>query len=67
MTESPLIVQDGDPSKTILVPQGFDFGLYNRNDINIILGPKALLHFLQKLCLQMLWLYGLQEEIYLHH
>ncbi|THU70752.1 hypothetical protein C4D60_Mb08t28290 [Musa balbisiana] len=32
-----IIVQDGgDPSKTIRVPDGFDYELYNRN-----LGPKA--------------------------
>ncbi|KVH92666.1 Reversibly glycosylated polypeptide family [Cynara cardunculus var. scolymus] len=36
-----IIVQDGDPSKTIKVPDGFDYKLYNRNDINKILGPKA--------------------------
>ncbi|KAG8366475.1 hypothetical protein BUALT_Bualt17G0083800 [Buddleja alternifolia] len=36
-----IIVQDGDPSKIIKVPQGFDYELYNRNDINRILGPKA--------------------------
>ncbi|XP_020404185.1 UDP-arabinopyranose mutase 3 isoform X1 [Zea mays] len=36
-----IIVQDGDPSKTIRVPEGFDYELYNRNDINRILGPKA--------------------------
>ncbi|MBA0590247.1 hypothetical protein Gorai_018961 [Gossypium raimondii] len=36
-----IIVQDGDPSKTIKVPPGFDYELYNRNDINKILGPKA--------------------------
>ncbi|KAG8043222.1 hypothetical protein GUJ93_ZPchr0117g33627 [Zizania palustris] len=36
-----IIVQDGDPSKTICVPEGFDYELYNRNDINHILGPKA--------------------------
>ncbi|RWV87599.1 hypothetical protein BHE74_00056594 [Ensete ventricosum] len=36
-----IIVQDGDPSKTINVPEGFDHELYNRNDINRILGPKA--------------------------
>ena len=34
-------VQDGDPSKVIKVPKGFDYELYNRNDINRILGPKA--------------------------
>ncbi|CAL5442745.1 unnamed protein product [Camellia sinensis] len=36
-----IIVQDGEPSKTIKVPDGFDYELYNRNDINRILGPKA--------------------------
>ena len=36
-----IIVQDGDPSRTIKVPEGFDYELYNRNDINRILGPKA--------------------------
>ena len=36
-----IIVQDGDPSKTINVPEGFDYELYNRNDINRLLGPKA--------------------------
>ncbi|MBA0791152.1 hypothetical protein Gohar_015748 [Gossypium harknessii] len=36
-----IIVQDGDPSKAIKVPNGFDYELYNRNDINRILGPKA--------------------------
>ncbi|CAI0427409.1 unnamed protein product [Linum tenue] len=36
-----IIVQDGDPAKTIKVPEGFDYELYNRNDINRILGPKA--------------------------
>jgi reversibly glycosylated polypeptide/UDP-arabinopyranose mutase len=36
-----IIVQDGDPSKTIRVPEGFDYELYNRNDINRMLGPKA--------------------------
>ncbi|CAM6097883.1 unnamed protein product [Calypogeia fissa] len=36
-----IIVQDGDPTKVIKVPEGFDYELYNRNDINRILGPKA--------------------------
>jgi len=36
-----IIVQDGDPSKTIKVPPGFDYELYNRNDINKLLGPRA--------------------------
>ncbi|MBA0753097.1 hypothetical protein Gogos_021998 [Gossypium gossypioides] len=36
-----IIVQDGDPSKKIRVPDGFDYQLYNRNDVNRILGPKA--------------------------
>ena len=36
-----IIVQDGDPTKTIKVPEGFDYELYNRNDINRILGPRS--------------------------
>jgi reversibly glycosylated polypeptide/UDP-arabinopyranose mutase len=36
-----IIVQDGDPAKTIKVPEGFDYELYNRNDINRILGPRS--------------------------
>ncbi|RRT46009.1 hypothetical protein B296_00020308 [Ensete ventricosum] len=36
-----IIVQDGDPSKLIKVPEGFGYEFYNRNDINRILGPKA--------------------------
>lgn len=36
-----IIIQDGDPNITINVPEGFDYELYNRNDINRILGPKA--------------------------
>ncbi|KAE8684001.1 UDP-arabinopyranose mutase 3 [Hibiscus syriacus] len=62
-----IIVQDGDPSKTIKVPQGFDYELYNRNDINRILGPQVLLHLFQGLCLSMLRLHGLQEEVICDH
>ena len=36
-----IIVQDGDPTKKIAVPEGFDYELYNRNDIERILGDKA--------------------------
>lgn len=36
-----IIVQDGDPSRTIMVPAGFKYDLYNRNDINKLLGPRA--------------------------
>ncbi|KAJ9559714.1 hypothetical protein OSB04_004874 [Centaurea solstitialis] len=36
-----IIVQDGDPTRTVRVPEGFDYELYNRNDINRILGPKS--------------------------
>ncbi|RDY06513.1 UDP-arabinopyranose mutase 3, partial [Mucuna pruriens] len=32
---------DGDPSKVIKVPEGFDYELYNRTDINRILGSKT--------------------------
>jgi len=37
-----IIVQDGDPAKKINIPEGFDYVLYNRNDINRILGPKSV-------------------------
>ncbi|CAN6206012.1 unnamed protein product [Urochloa humidicola] len=36
-----IIVQDGDPNKTIRVSEGFDYDLYNRNDITRILGPRS--------------------------
>ncbi|KAK1291364.1 UDP-arabinopyranose mutase 1 [Acorus calamus] len=36
-----IIIQDGDPSVTIKVPDGFDYEFYNRTDINRILGAKA--------------------------
>ncbi|KAL2642386.1 hypothetical protein R1flu_009973 [Riccia fluitans] len=36
-----IIVQEGDPSKTIKVPDGFDYELYNQKDVERILGPKA--------------------------
>uniref|UniRef100_A0A383VR22 UDP-arabinopyranose mutase n=1 Tax=Tetradesmus obliquus TaxID=3088 RepID=A0A383VR22_TETOB len=36
-----IIVQDGDPTKTIKVPPGFDYELFNRNDIERIVGDKA--------------------------
>ncbi|TQD70179.1 hypothetical protein C1H46_044284 [Malus baccata] len=34
-----IIVQDGDPSNTIAVPDGFDYELYNRKDVNKVLEP----------------------------
>lgn len=36
-----IIVQDGDPNKAIKVPNGFDYELHNRNDIDRMLGDKA--------------------------
>eukprot|EP01023_Acetabularia_acetabulum_P015743 TRINITY_DN17709_c0_g1_i1.p1 TRINITY_DN17709_c0_g1~~TRINITY_DN17709_c0_g1_i1.p1 ORF type:complete len:351 (-),score=64.55 TRINITY_DN17709_c0_g1_i1:3221-4273(-) len=36
-----IIVQDGDHTKKIKVPEGFDYELYNRKDIERILGEKA--------------------------
>lgn len=36
-----IIVQDGDPSNAIRVPNGFDYELYNRDHVNKVLGPKA--------------------------
>jgi len=36
-----IIVQDGDPSRKIKIPDGFDFELYNRDDIKEVLGEKS--------------------------
>jgi len=34
-------MQDGDPARKVGIPDGFDYELYNRNDIERILGDKA--------------------------
>ena len=36
-----IIVQDGDPSRKVRIPPGFTYEIYNRNDIERILGKKA--------------------------
>ncbi len=36
-----IVIQDGDPKRTVKVPQGFDYELYTRRDIERILGDKA--------------------------
>ena len=36
-----IVIQDGDPKRTVEVPQGFDYELYTRLDIERILGDKA--------------------------
>ena len=36
-----IIVQDGDPLKQVSVPEGFDYDLYNRKDVERILGDKS--------------------------
>lgn len=36
-----IVVQDGDPERKVSVPEGYDYELYNRNDIERILGDKA--------------------------
>lgn len=58
-----IIVQDGDPSKTIKVPQGFDYELYNRNDINRILGLKLLAFRLRTLLAGALATWFLRKSI----
>ncbi|PQP91668.1 hypothetical protein Pyn_09741 [Prunus yedoensis var. nudiflora] len=47
-----IIVQGGDPSsRTIKVPDGFDYELFNRNNINRILGSKAsCISFMDSAC-----------------
>lgn len=37
-----IIIQDGDSSRKVKIPDGFDFELYTRKDIEHILGDKAL-------------------------
>ncbi|CAL5221586.1 g3804 [Coccomyxa viridis] len=36
-----IVIQDGDPKRTVKLPQGFDYELYTRLDIEKILGDKA--------------------------
>lgn len=36
-----IIVQDGDPKNIIKVPEGFDYDLYNRDDVDKLLGSKS--------------------------
>ncbi|KAH9328070.1 hypothetical protein KI387_000178 [Taxus chinensis] len=36
-----IIIQDGDPSRTIKVPSGFDLDFYNQDDIKRIMGSKS--------------------------
>ena len=36
-----IVVQDGDPKRTVKVPSGFDYELYTRLDIERILGDRA--------------------------
>ena len=36
-----IIIQDGDPARKVGIPDGFDYELYNRDDIERILGDKA--------------------------
>lgn len=36
-----IIVQDGDPTRKIKIPEGFDYELYNRDDITEMLGEKS--------------------------
>ena len=36
-----IVIQDGDPNRTVQVPDGFDYELYTRRDIERILSGKA--------------------------
>ena len=36
-----IVIQDGDPQRTVAVPDGFDYEIYTRSDIERILGDKA--------------------------
>ena len=36
-----IVIQDGDPDRTVEVPGGFNYEIYTRRDIERILGDKA--------------------------
>ena len=36
-----IIIQDGDPTRTVGIPDGFDYEIFTRTDIERILGDKA--------------------------
>ena len=36
-----ILIQDGDPSKVLKIPEWANYELYNRNDIEAILGSRA--------------------------
>ncbi|KAK9829843.1 hypothetical protein WJX72_008217 [[Myrmecia] bisecta] len=36
-----IVIQDGDPNRKVEVPEGFDYEIYTRTDIERILGDKA--------------------------
>ncbi|GMH44093.1 hypothetical protein BSKO_12028 [Bryopsis sp. KO-2023] len=60
-----IIIQDGDPSRSIKVPKGFDYELYNRNDIERILGNKAwCISFKDSACRCFGWLVSKKRYIY---
>ncbi|XP_051147715.1 probable UDP-arabinopyranose mutase 1 [Andrographis paniculata] len=60
-----IIIQDGDPSRTIKVPEGFDCELYNRNDIERILGSKAwIISFKDSSCRNFGFLISKKKYIY---
>ncbi|GLJ17433.1 hypothetical protein SUGI_0303380 [Cryptomeria japonica] len=60
-----IIVQDGDPTKFISVPEGFNYELYNRNDINRILGPKAsCISFMDNTCRYFGYMVSKKKYIY---
>lgn len=60
-----IIIQDGDPSRIVEVPPGFDYDLYNRNDIERILGDKAwCISFKDSACRCFGWLMSKRKYIY---
>lgn len=60
-----IIVQDGDPTRTIQVPHGFDYELYNRNDVERLLGDKAwCISFRDSACRCFGWLMSKRRFVY---
>ncbi|XP_050257431.1 UDP-arabinopyranose mutase 1-like [Quercus robur] len=46
-----IIIQDGDPYKVIKVLDGFKYELYNKNNVDRVLGPKArCISFMGSVC-----------------
>ncbi|KAK2076195.1 putative UDP-arabinopyranose mutase 2 [Prototheca wickerhamii] len=60
-----IVIQDGDPARTVGVPPGFDYELYNRNDIERILGDKAwCISFKDSACRKKRYIYTIDDDCF---